>query len=541
MSSTAPPETGDYDIARGSMAGASWTLVSRVSGFARIAVIAAVLGPTYLGNTFQATNLFPNIVFYLLTGSLFANLLVPPLMRHLDGGDRARAERMARGFLGIVMPVLLAVMALVILLGPLLLRLFASGVSDPAVAADQRRVGLLLLVLLMPQVPLYGIAFTGAAVMNAHGRFALANAAPTLENLGMIATFGAFAVIYGVGQDLGSVTTAQLVLLGVGTTASVAVHASAEWWGARRCGVTLVPRFAWSDPDVRDLVRRAVPSLGYAVLNAIKDLALLVMANRVAGGVVGLQVAYSFYNLAVAIGARTVATAALPQLSRLVHQGRLAKVREELVRSTALALFLTIPAAVAFAVLARPIAEGVSFGEMATSTGFRLVAAGLAAMAVGVVADAVFTVATAGSYALHDLRAPLSGMAVRTGVSLAVMMGAFATDNPVTVVAVLGAAVSVGNVLGCGPLLAALRRQLPSGKGRAWAPAWRAAAASAVMVVPALACARLLSSVASISGGRQVVLAAAAAVGGAAYLLVSCGLRSPELADFGAALPLRSH
>src|SRR3712207_2803876 len=117
-------------IAGASASAAAWTLVSRVTGFGRVAVIAAVLGPTFLGNTFQATNLLPNIVFYLLTGSLFANLLVPPLTRHIDAGDRRATERLAGGFLGVVLPVLVLVAGLVILASPLILRLFSSTVDS---------------------------------------------------------------------------------------------------------------------------------------------------------------------------------------------------------------------------------------------------------------------------------------------------------------------------------------------------------------------------------------------------------------------------
>ena len=538
-SPAAPDDAADQapsDVASASVAGATWTLVSRVTGFGRVAVTAAVLGPTYLGNTFQATNLLPNLVFYLLTGSLFANLLVPPLMRRIDGGDRDGTERLARGFLGVVLPVLIAVMALAIVAGPLILRLFTTGVPDPGVAADQRRVGLLLLLLLMPQVPLYGVAFTGAAVMNAHGRFALATAAPTIENIGMMATLGAAAVLYGTGQDVGSVGNTQLMLLGLGTTASVALHAAVQWWGAHRCGVSLVPRFAWKDPEVRVVVRQAVPSVGYAGLNAGRDFAILVVANRVAGGVVAIQVAYNFYNLAVAIGARTVATAALPSLSRLHHRANGAEFRDELVRALGLSWFLVVPAAVACAVLAHPLAGAVAFGEMATASGFALVAAGLGAFSVGVAADAIFTVTTAASYAADDAGTPYRAMAARTAVSLAALGLAIVADEPTTVVFLIAASVSAGNVIGAWWLSAALVRQLPVGEERVGPRLLHPLGAAAVMAVPAV----LAANAAGGGGGdtvtRWTALVAGVAVGGVVYLAASRAARSPDLATLSSAI-----
>ena len=68
---------------------AAWTIVSRVTGLARFAVIGAVLGPTFFGNTYQFTNSLPNLVYYgFLAGSLFSSLLVPALVRHIDAGEQ---------------------------------------------------------------------------------------------------------------------------------------------------------------------------------------------------------------------------------------------------------------------------------------------------------------------------------------------------------------------------------------------------------------------------------------------------------------------
>ena len=74
---------------------ASWTVVSRVTGLVRIVVIAAVLGPTYLGNTFQAINQLPNLTYQALTGSVLSMMLVPRLVPHVDGADRGELRRVA--------------------------------------------------------------------------------------------------------------------------------------------------------------------------------------------------------------------------------------------------------------------------------------------------------------------------------------------------------------------------------------------------------------------------------------------------------------
>src|SRR5438270_13953767 len=108
--------------ARDSMTVATWTIVSRVTGVIRFAVIGAVLGPTFFGNTYQFTNSLPNLMYYgLLAGSLFSSLLVPALVRHIDAHDQGASERIAGGFLGITLLMMLAIAPLAIILGPLVL------------------------------------------------------------------------------------------------------------------------------------------------------------------------------------------------------------------------------------------------------------------------------------------------------------------------------------------------------------------------------------------------------------------------------------
>src|SRR5437773_11614684 len=123
------------EAARDSMTVAAWTIVSRVTGVIKFAVIGAVLGPTFFGNTYQFTNSLPNLVFYgLLAGSLFSSLLVPALVRHIDAGDRQASERVASGFLGMTLVALVVIAPVAIAIGPLVLRFAAVG-AGPHIAA----------------------------------------------------------------------------------------------------------------------------------------------------------------------------------------------------------------------------------------------------------------------------------------------------------------------------------------------------------------------------------------------------------------------
>jgi len=130
------------------------TVVSRLMGFVRVLVIAAVLGTTYLGNTFQASNSVSNILFELLAAGALSAVLVPTFVKLIDGDDRAEADRLANGLLGYALVLLGAVTVLGMLLAPLLARLLSSGAPNATVAAEQRRLSTFLLVFFLPQVVL---------------------------------------------------------------------------------------------------------------------------------------------------------------------------------------------------------------------------------------------------------------------------------------------------------------------------------------------------------------------------------------------------
>ena len=203
--------------------------------------------------------------------------------------------------------------------------------------------GTILVLLLLPQVPLYAVVGTATAVMNAHRRFALAAAAPALENLGTIAVLCVVAILYSRAAQRPDVPLPLLILLGAGTTGAVLLHASVQWWGARRVGVTLLPRAGWRDPQVRATVRGALPAVAQAALAALQLGALLVVADRVAGGVVAFQLAMNFYFLPIAIGATPVALSLVPRLSRMTAPDERRLFRDTYIRGLVFAFFLVLP------------------------------------------------------------------------------------------------------------------------------------------------------------------------------------------------------
>ncbi len=400
------------DIVDDSASVAKWTLLSRITGFGRVLLIAAVLGPSYFGNLFQIANQLPWILFELTVGVLLGAILIPRLVPHVDRGDLEAVSRISSGTLGMVFIVFGAVAGLVMLAAPIVGAIFGQRV-DPEVQADFIRASLPLILLTAPQLVGYGIAATGQAVQQALGEFALPAAASILENLAVIITMIAYAFWFGTGTALADVGLGHLLLLGGGSSAGVAMHAVLQWWGVRRLGVRMVPSAGWRDPEVRAMVRTALPSSGTALLNGGRFLVLMLAANSVAGGVVALQLALNVFSLPVALGAKPVAYAVLPRLSSLWAARNEVEFGNEYGKSLGLAALVAVPAAAAVAGLGWFGAPVIAFGEMNTEFGRQLIAFSVVGVAGAILGETLHQLGVAGAYARHDAVAPLRAYALR--------------------------------------------------------------------------------------------------------------------------------
>lgn len=518
----AAAEAGD------SLTVAAWTAVSRVTGLARFAVIGAVLGATYFGNTYQFTNSLPNLLYYgFLGGSLFSSLLMPALVRHIDAGDWRASQRVAGGFLGVTLAAMLAVAPLAVVLGPLALKIAAIG-GPHAVGAAQVRVGRVLIAMVIPQMFCYAVVGTSTAVMNSRQRFALAAGAPAVENLGTIAVLVACARIYGTGNDLGHIPPGEILLLGLGSTGAVAAHAATQWWGARRAGVLLVPRAGWRDGEVQAVVRRALPALVQAGLGAVQLLIVLIAANRLPGGIVAFQLALNFYYLVDALAITPVALSLLPRLARMHANGDTTGFRDTLVRGFALGFFITIPAGVAYVILAGPLAKAIAFGQM-DATGVRMIAAALVPLSLAVVGWAAFMIATYASYARKDTRTPLRAMMLQTVLCLGLASVTLVVHG-LSVMVVLGLATAVPiAVAGCYLVTRVWRTLGHSGSQRLIPSLGRFAVGAAVMAGPAWLAATAIPRWLAGPLGPRVGILTAALVGLAIYVSVQALWRTPEV------------
>jgi putative peptidoglycan lipid II flippase len=510
----APPGATNLSRAAAGMGAAA--AVSRAFGGLRMVVIAAVLGTTYLGNTFQSSNSVSNVLFELLAAGALSAVLVPTFVALLQRGPQQRAEEVAGGVLSLALVVLGAVSLIGIVFAPQIAALLATGVDDPVIAAQQRELSTFLLRFFIPQVLLYAIGAVTTAALHARNRFALVSAAPIANTVVLVVAMAVFSRMAGPDPGLELDTGEQLVLA-LGGTLGVAAFVGVPAIALRASGfhLRLGARRAWRDADVRGLVRLS----GWAGLQhagtGILLGAALIAGGGVQGGVVAYQLAMVVFLAPYGIVAQPIHTAVLPRLAAEAHRGDSQALRASARWATDAMVTLTLPLAALLTACAAPVMSVLAFGEAAEGDGPELLSAALVGLAIGVPVYGGFLLLTRISYALGDSRTPaIASLSSAVAGGVAMLVAAASVDGSGRLV-VVGVAHSLAYALGTAGLALWLRPQV----GSIFHPA------QLVPLVAAVAAGGLawVAVEAWSPDGRLVTVAAlaiVAAVAGGLYLLV---------------------
>lgn len=457
---TAPPvDTGARGAdrpARTSLTVSAWTLVSKITGVLRIVVVAAVLGPTFFANVFVSTNTVPSLIYSATAGPVLGLVLVPAVVRALAVGGRAEGEALLGRVTGAVLSAAALVAGLVLLAAPGIALLLTFGIADPAERGRAWGLAVLMLVFVAPQVVLYAVGAIGAAAQQARGRFALAAAAPAAENLGLMVTVGAAGMLYGGGLATGDVPLGMVLLLGLGATASVVLHAGLQVVGAARAGLRLRPSRT-PDPAAAEVHARMRSSLGVAAGPALSMFAVLALGATVPGGVLVLQIAYAVYALPLALGVRAIMAAVLPGMARSSAGGDRVGYAARWRQALGYTLTASVPALCLMVGFGGPAAEVLAGGELAGGPLVGALGTCLVIFGITQLALAVTEIGRQALFARLEYRWPRRVSGIALAVTLAVGPATLLLPAVERLVA-LAAVVLVAELTGAVVQVAAVRR-----------------------------------------------------------------------------------
>jgi putative peptidoglycan lipid II flippase len=391
----------------------AYTLLSRVFGFLRDILTAALLGAGPVADAFFVAQRLPNLFRSLFAEGAFSAAFVPLLAGTMAEHGKEAARIFAEDALAVLLAALLGFVLLGEIFMPAVMAVIAPGFGeDPAkfsLAVELARIT-------FPYLLFIALVALQGGVLNSVDRFAAAAATPVLLNLSLIA---ALLLMDRFGWRDGRALAWAVTGAGL---------AQFLWlvFSCSRAGLALrlpLPRLTRG-------VRRTFAVMAPGTIGAGVTQLNLLISTALASLLPGGSVSYLYYadrlnQLPLGVVGIAVGTAILPPLSRQVRLGQHAEALATQNRGIELALLLTVPAAVALIVLANPILAVLfqrgAFGAADTAA----TAAALAAYAAGLPAFVLIKVLAPAFFARHDTATPVkvavTAMATNLGLTLVLM------------------------------------------------------------------------------------------------------------------------
>ncbi|MCL5292161.1 MAG: murein biosynthesis integral membrane protein MurJ [Actinobacteria bacterium] len=405
-------------IAKRSVVMSSITVVSRITGYMRIAVMAYALGATAvvsfgaakvgIGDSYNLSNVIPNIIFDLLVGGILYSLFLPIIVEKMSGGDEEEVWHVASSMINAtaVFALLLSVAGFV-LAGPITRLMTAS--RAPAEAA----LAVWFFRFFTWQMFFYGLCAVFTGVLNAYRHFVAPVVAPLANNVIVIATGFIFAALAPRDFNL------ALIILAVGTTLGVVLMAAVQVPPLIKIGLRYRFVMDFAHPSIRKLGKLAVPILAYTTFGQIGLWVTNLIAWRYTGGVTGFQYSWQFFQLPFGIFAVSIITAIYPELSEQIATGDMDGFKRTVslgVRSLGL---IMIPLSVFLVIFSKPLIQvALEYGRFDASA-TAITSKMLFYFGFGVYFYAIYMLIVRTFYAMQDTMTPMKVNAIGVPVCIA--------------------------------------------------------------------------------------------------------------------------
>jgi putative peptidoglycan lipid II flippase len=419
------------------------TLVSRLTGFARIVLLATILGAA-LSSAFSVAYQLPNLIAALVLEATFTAIFVPVLAR-AERDDPDSGEGFVRRLVTLATTLLLITATLSVVSAPLLVGLMLGG--DPAV---NRALTIAFAYLLLPQVFFYGLSSVFMAILNTRNVFGPPAWAPVCNNVVAIATLVLYVLVPGeLSVDPVRMGNPKLLVLGIGMTLGTVTQVAVLFVAIRRERISLRPLWGIDD-RLKKFGAMASAMVIYVVISQIG----LIVGNRIASGAAASGPAiynYTWLVLMLPFGmiGVTVLTVVMPRLSRNAAANDVRAVLGDLSLATRLTMVTLIP------IVAMMTVGGPAIGSALFAYGnFGEVDANYLGMAITLSAFTLIPYALVllqlrVFYAREQPWTPILLIVVITTVKIAASLTApYLTDDPELVAGYLGLANGLGFLAG---------------------------------------------------------------------------------------------
>lgn len=379
------------------------TLLSRVLGFVRDVLQAALFGASAAMDAFFIAFRIPNLFRRMFAEGAFQQAFVPVFKEAQVHATEEEQRRLVDNVASALGAFLLLVTALGVLGAPLLMSLFAPGFRADA---EKFETAVTLLRWTFPYLLFISLAALASGILNASGRFAIPAITPVWLNVCLIVA----ALWYAP-----SVEALAIAVLVAGV-----IQLLFQLPAIMRLGFTPRLRPGWRDPAVRRIVVLMLPIMLGASISQLSLLLDSIIASFLPGDghVSWLWYADRLMEFPLGVFSIAIATVILPYLA-----GQFARAEGDAFSATVdwamrLVLLLGVPAAVGLLLLAEPIVATLFHHNAFTERDVGMTAAALRAYAFAFLGFSVVKVLIPAFYARQQTMVPLKLGAVAFGVGM---------------------------------------------------------------------------------------------------------------------------
>lgn len=384
-------------IAKFASVGAA-TSASRVLGFVREAMIAAILGAGPVADAFYAAFRFPNLFRRLFAEGAFNAAFVPLFAREVESGGREEAAKFAGEVFSVLAGVLLVLtLAAMAFMPSLVATIIAPGFSD---TPDKFELTGDLARIMFPYLMAMSMVAMLSGILNSFRSYFLPALAPVLLNIVMISALALSAWYELPARETG-------LALAFAVIASGALQLGVLIYAMRKVGFEFRPRAPRLSKKVRRLLVLAAPAALTGGIVQINIVVGQIIASQQDKAISWLSFADRIYQLPLGIVGIAIGVVLLPELSRALSANDDAEVHALQNKSLEFGMALTLPAAAALFIIPTHIVAVLYERGAFTADTTQATAEALAAFAIGLPSFVLIKVLQPAFFAREDMRTPM--------------------------------------------------------------------------------------------------------------------------------------
>lgn len=372
----------------------SMTMLSRILGFVRDAIVARIFGAGAAMDAFVVAFRLPNLLRRIFAEGAFSQAFVPILADYKQNQSPENTQKFVQHVAGMLAFALCIVTAIGVLAAPAIIWLTASGLTQDGtrfeLAADLLRV-------VFPYILLISLSSFVGSILNTYSKFAIPAFTPVLLNVSFI-VFALFFVPY---------FDPPIMALGWAVLVGGVLQLAFQLPWLFKLGFLKMPKLNFRDAAVNRVMKQMVPSIIGSSAAQISLVINTIFASYLAvGSVSWMYYADRLMELPSGVIGAALGTILLPTLSKHAAANNQAEFSALLDWGLRLSLLLILPAAAGLAVLGFPLVTTLFMYKEFSLNDAHMTQYALLAYAVGLPAMIMPRILASGFYAQKNVKTP---------------------------------------------------------------------------------------------------------------------------------------